>query len=170
MIQERSFKRITKSDLVRLREIAKGDLKSLFTRFPETGRRYHDRLIAIALCQGAALHYLNGKNGVKDFDVWSFFRAHKDKPFPYRRNASADFGISKFGKSPDWDHFVGRRVDLLGRSLPCSDGDIPIDVLRAHLSMGRSASARALAAKAMILIYPDDQLGTVVWPIRTGHA
>ena len=23
------------------------------------------------LCQGAALHYVNGKNGVKDFGVWS---------------------------------------------------------------------------------------------------
>ena len=25
------------------------------------------------LCQGAALHYVNGRNGVKDFDVWSIY-------------------------------------------------------------------------------------------------
>ena len=26
-----------------------------------------------ARCQGAALHYVNERNGVKDFDVWSFY-------------------------------------------------------------------------------------------------
>jgi hypothetical protein len=33
------------------------------------GRLYADRLFAVALCQGAALHYIDGKNGVKDLDV-----------------------------------------------------------------------------------------------------
>jgi hypothetical protein len=27
----------------------------------------------VPLCQGGALHYVNGSNGVKDFDVWSFY-------------------------------------------------------------------------------------------------
>jgi len=36
------------------------------------------------LCQGAALHYVNGKNGVKDFGVWSFYAQHDDWPFPPR--------------------------------------------------------------------------------------
>jgi hypothetical protein len=106
---------------------------------------------------------LDGKNGVKDFDVWSFFRAHPARPFPYRRNASADFGDPKFGRSPEWEHFIGRRVDLLGRSMIVSPHQSPADALRRYLSFSKTASARALAKKAMVLLYPRAQLGTVVW-------
>jgi hypothetical protein len=162
---DRSHERITKSDLRRLGEIAAFDRESLFTRHPRLAV-YRERLFAVALCQGAALHYLDGKNGVKDFDVWSFFRADPARTFPYRRNASADFGDPRFGKSPDWEHYVGRRVDLLGRSLPVPEDESPVEALQAYLSSGSTASARALAKKAMILIYPENQLGQVVWPVR----
>ncbi len=169
-MQGRSLQPIRKSDLRRLGEIARRDLESLFRRRPETGRLYRDQLFAIALCQGAALHYVNGKNGVKDFDVWSFFCANPRRPFPYRRNASADFGAQRFGKTPGWEQYVGRRVDLLGRSLTIEGYEPVPEVLRAYLSAGRSATARALAKKAMILIHPEDQLGCVVWPPGANHA
>ena len=161
---ERSLEPITRADLRRLGEIARRDLESLFERRPLLAR-YRDRLLAIALCQGAALHYIDKKNGVKDFDVWCFFRADPQRPFPYRRNASADFGDPKFGKSADWEHYIGRRVDLLGRSLPVPAGESPVDALRAYLSAGRTASAKALAKMAMILIYPENELGRMVWPV-----
>ena len=159
----RSMKPITKPDLRRLADIAIRDLESLFRRHSDTGRLYRHRLFAVALCQGAALHFLDGKNGIKDFDVWSFFSAHPAKPFPYRRNASADFGDPKFGKSHKWEHFIGRRVDLLGRSMKVSPHELPANALRRYLSSSKTASARALAKKAMILVYPRAQLGTVVW-------
>jgi len=161
------MKPITKTDLRRLGDIALTDLESLFRRHPEIGRLYRHRLFAIALCQGAALHFLDGKNGVKDFDIWSFFKAHPKRPFPYRRNGSADFGYPKFGRSSSWEHFVGRRVDLLGRSLKMSARESPTDTLRKYLSSSKTATARALAQKAMILIYPRPLLGTVVWPLNT---
>ena len=161
--EARSMKPITKSDLHRLANIAIQDLESLFRRHPTTGRLYRHRLFAIALCQGAALHFVDGKNGVKDFDVWSFFRAHPARPFPYRRNASADFGDPKFGKSANWGHYIGRRVDLLGRSLIVSPHESPADALRRYLSYSKTASARALAKKAMVLVCPRAQLGKVVW-------
>jgi hypothetical protein len=157
------MKPISKSDLRRLADIAIADLESLFGRSPDTGRLYRHRLFAVALCQGAALHFLDGVNGVKDFDVWSFFRSHRARPFPYRRNASADFGHPKFGKSPNWEHFIGRRVDLLGRSFTVLSHESPVNALRRYLSSSKTASARALARKAMVLVYPRAQLGTVVW-------
>jgi hypothetical protein len=162
----RSKKRITKPDLRRLRDIALRDLASFFRRHPATARRYRRRLFAVALCQGAALHYTDRKNGVKDFDMWSFFRAHPKKPFPYRRNATKDFGSPKFGKTPNWEHLVGRRVDLLGRSLKVSAHVSPVDALREYLSCPKTTSARALAEKAMILVHPRPLLGTVVWPLN----
>jgi hypothetical protein len=162
---ERSLERITKADLRRLRKIAWCDLESLFAR--KLGlRMYRNRLFAIALCQGAALHFIDKKNGVKDFDVWCFFRAHPKRPFPYRRNASADFGSSQFGRSPGWEHYIGRRVDLLGRSLPVMTAESPMEALRTYLTEGKTASARALAAKAMVLIHPTAQLGRIVWPLK----
>lgn len=63
---ERSLERITDLDLQRLSDLAQADLSDLFERRPETGRLYRDRLLCIALCQGAALHYIDGKNGIKD--------------------------------------------------------------------------------------------------------
>src|SRR5208283_3565128 len=107
-------------------KIAVVDLDSLFKRRPVL-RIYRRRLFAIALCQGAALHYIDKKNGVKDFDVWCFFRSHPKRPFPYRRNGTADFGSPKFGKSPGWEPFIGRRVDLLGRSLQVKVTESPAD-------------------------------------------
>jgi hypothetical protein len=163
-MQTRSYGQLTKADLKRLEQIAARDRADLFRRKPDLGRLYSGRLFAVALCQGAALHYLNGKNGIKDFDVWSFYRAVRERPYPYRRRGIADFGDPKFGKTDDSPQFVGRRVDLLGRSLEAADISDPISILQAYLSDGKTESARLLAQKAVILIEPDRLLGSIVWP------
>jgi hypothetical protein len=164
--RERSYERITKTDLRRLGALALADLHSLFARYPETGRLYRNRLFAVALCQGAALHYIDGKNGIKDFDVWCFFRSTRLRPFPYRRNSTADFGRPKFGKSPGWEHFAGRRVDILGRSLDVAPGADPGPVLQSYLREGRTTTAHHLAAKAVVLILPTERVGEIVWPVE----
>ena len=165
MDRSRSYEPILDDDLRRLGEIAAADRASLFERRPETGRLYSDCLIAVCLCQGAGLHRVNGSNGVKDFDVWSFFQAHAARPFPYRRNATSDFGDPKFGTTPGNEHFAGRKVDLIGRSIPVEPGWDVLTALRSYLSEGRSASARHLASKAVVLIEPEPMLGTIVWPV-----
>lgn len=70
----RSFEIITKADLRRLGQIAACDRADLFRRKPDTARLYSDRLFAVALCQGAARHFVdpNSGSGVNDLDVWSF--------------------------------------------------------------------------------------------------
>src|SRR5207249_10798301 len=60
--------------------------------------------------------------------------------------------------------YSGRRVDLLGRSLPAEPGADPADVLRRYLVARRTDSAKALAAKAVVLIYPQNRAGEIVWP------
>lgn len=160
----RSYERITREDLARLARIARCDLADLFARKP----RYSPlarRLVCIALCQGAAQHLLDGENGVKDFDVWAFFAAHPDDPpFPWRRRKVSDFGDPKFGRSPDAASFVGRRVDLLGRTIDDPAKTDPAAVLREYLSEGRTKTARRLSEKAAMLLEPTDLLGTVAWP------
>jgi hypothetical protein len=162
---ERSFETITDDDLRRLGTLAAEDRTGLFARSRRTGQMYADRLFAVALCQGAALHRLNGANGVKDFDVWSFYVEHPAGPYPARRNGTADFGDPKFGKTPDFEHFIGRRVDFLGRSYPFNPSEDVARELRRYLRRAGTDSARFLAAKAVVLIAPEARLGEVVWPV-----
>ncbi|MEA2827735.1 MAG: hypothetical protein QOG43_2174 [Actinomycetota bacterium] len=167
----RSYQRIEITDLQHLGRIAAEDRERFYRKRPE----YRDRLICVALCQGAGKHFVdmaNGfsePNGVKDLDVWSFFAAIPGERFPAdRRNVGVDFGPSKFGRqepdqvAPQFRHFVGRNVDLLMRALPVPVGADPASALRDYLSEGRTKSAQELAAKGAVLIEPA--VGTVVWP------
>jgi hypothetical protein len=157
----RSLARIDRSDLLRLARLAAEAEAGLFTRDPRGAGRYAGR----ALCQGATLHYLDGRNGVKDFDVWSFNVALGDGPFPCRWRGTADFGPSKFGRYPgDLPSYTGRRVDFLGRSLSAPSGADAVAILRNYLSAARTESAKALAAKAVILISPEHRVAECVWP------
>lgn len=160
----RSYEKITCNDLRRLARLAENDRHDLFRRRPETGRLYSNKLFAVALCQGGALHYLDGQNGVKDLDVWSFYEEDTDRPFPYRRRAEVDFGDPKFGTTDGFSNFTGRKVDLIGRSLHNVDWLNPVETLRLYLRNGRTESAKKLAEKAVILIEPAELFGTVVWP------
>jgi hypothetical protein len=159
----RSYERITRRDLERLARIAEEDLEGYFRRNP--GRRaLKRRVIAVALCQGAALHYMNGSNGVKDFDVYTFFAGRGVRPYPARVRRVADFGSARFGQSPDRPDFAGRRVDLLGRSLPERVGATARVAIRSYLRNRRSATARFLARKAVVLLRPRRHLGVILWP------
>jgi hypothetical protein len=64
----RSYLPISAADLEKLADIARHDRKDFFLRRPE----YRAKVLLVALCQGAALHYLDGRNGIKDFDVRYF--------------------------------------------------------------------------------------------------
>jgi hypothetical protein len=165
----RSLARIDGSDLLRLAALAAEAEAGLFARHPRGAGRYAGRLLCRALCQRAALHYLDGRNGVKDFDVWSFYAALAEGPFPYRWRGTADYGPSKFGRwTGDPPSYTGRRVDFLGRSLPAPVGADPAAVLRDYLSAAHTASAKALAAEAVILLTPEHSAGERVWPQQAG--
>lgn len=86
---DRSLARIEIADLRRLAALAADAEAELFRRNPDGSGRYAGRLLGRALCQGAALHYVNGRNGVKDFDVWSFYAQYDDWPFPARWRGNA---------------------------------------------------------------------------------
>lgn len=126
--------------------------------------------LCVALCQGAALHYVDGVNGINDFDVYTFYAEHRVGQFPARWLLNADFGPSRFGRNAEYDHgYEGRRIDLIGRSLKAKPNDDPIKVLRAYLQIGQTETARCLARKAVVLIDPEPLRGRVVWPRRLGE-
>jgi len=160
----RAYLRLTDGDLRRLAIIAQMDREEFFAEHPRWRRLYGDRLLCSALCQGAAAHYVDGTTGIRDFDVWSFYREHPDAPFPYRRKRVRPFGDRRFGRCLDRPAFAGRPVDLVGRSIPSVRLDDPGQAVRCYLQAGATRSARALRERPVVLLEPAPGRGQIVWP------
>ncbi len=163
---QRSLEPIIADDLLRLSELARADRKAMF-KHNEHWRAYEGQVLGVTLCQGSALHYVDGVNGVKDFDVWSSSRrrlpGHIRIPPCTGANKPADFEESRFGRTasaPAW--IKGRRVDLLARSFPVARSADPIEAIQQWLRSGNTKSARKLADKAVVMLEPA--LGQVIWP------
>lgn len=164
---ERSLATIRPQDLERLAHIALEDQAAFFHRNPDIAAVYRDWLLCIALCQGAALHYIDGRNGVKDFDVWAFYRESAARPFPRRRpRVVRDFGDPRFGRTEDAPHFRGRRVDILVKSIDGPDGVSFGETVRLYLRTSRTPTARSLAEKAVVVLHPAEGQGQILWPMH----
>jgi hypothetical protein len=118
---------------------------------------------------GATLHFVDGENGIKDIDVYTFFAEDPTLgPFPPHWRLEADFGHSELGRhSADPPRFVGRRVDLIGRSLPVPRDADPMWAVRNYLRTRRTPTASHVAAKAVVGLDPPSLRGAVIWPEAT---
>ena len=159
-----SFERITKADLRRLARIAAQERDEFFARHAEWRLLYARRMLCSALCGRSALHFCNGTAGIEEFELWSFYATHAEAPFPHYRHDFRDFGKSKFGRGAGSDIYLGRKIRLTGRSIPCRPDDDPIVVLQHYIRAGSSRSARQIRASAAVLIEPETHLGYVAWP------
>lgn len=164
-----SYEKITLRDLKQLLKLALKERKLFFKDNPNY-RPYYRSLIAVVLCQGAAKHFVDGKTGVKDFDIWFFYKPRNGK-YPIwrlgRYGHIVDSEIKKFGKNIKHPDFVGRKVDLMIRELPkkliqeC--GANPNDCIKAYLKNPRTQSARKLSEKAAVGLYPKWIFGKVLY-------
>lgn len=167
---ERSFRKISDVDLHRLATIAAADRRDFFERHQDWASLYRNRVLCTALCQGAALHYVTGVVGINDFDVYTFYSEEPRRRWYAKALRSRDFGVSKFGQTVDWPHFIGRKVDLMARSISATVTDDPVVALRRYLQESRTQSARLLAEKAVVILEPANIRGTVVWPEASSKA
>jgi hypothetical protein len=161
---ERSYAAIESRDLVRLSQLARDDLERYMARDPSRRRNFAAKKLCVALCQGAAQHFLGKPSGIKDFDIFTFFAVVEGMEFPSRRRATVDFGPSKFGRNPGDAGFGGRRVDLMGRSIVHCDGAPEIFSLQKYLRSAPTRTAWFLAQKAVVVIDPAEFRGQVIWP------
>jgi hypothetical protein len=167
----RSFLPIEKADLLRLAEIARKDQKQFFEENPKWKKAYGNRYLCTALCQGAAMHFLDCKNGKKDkrgindFDVYTFYQNNPMKRWYSKRIKAYDFGNPKFGLSLHKSKsYIGRRVDCMGRGISVYKGESMLSALKNYLEHSKTRTARELAEKAVVLLYPE--CGKIVWPIQ----
>lgn len=157
---------ITDEHLLRLAQLALPVFEGLFDRRPDTSGRYRGRLLLLALCQGAAQHRVDGHHGVKDLDVWGFFRSHPDGRFPVRWRRTCDFGPSALGYHPDDTGYAGRRVDVLGRSIEVEAGEDEAGAVRRYFAGARTQTAWRLSQRPVIALHPTSLFGLQVWPVR----
>jgi len=160
---KRSLEKITENNLAKILRLAKLDIDSFFKRNPKYIQSYKGKEVLVALGQGAALHYINKKNGVKDFDVW-FFYPRFERQLPYRRRGIVDYGKSKFGVHPNDKGFKGRRIDVLMRSDSYFNSGPPEKCLINYFESRATITAKMLSQKAMIGLWPKGLFGKVLWP------
>lgn len=167
---ERSFRRIDADDLARLASVATTAIDDL-CQPPNKSSIYRGHLAVLCLCQGAALHHqqtqrgdpVEDQRGIHDFDVWGFFRPHAEMAFPWRWRGEVDFGQSHFGRRPEDGHLVGRKVDILGRSIPFQEGERAPDAVIRWVR-GGGASPKAIRQRPIYVISPGDDFGSMIWP------
>ena len=162
---ERSPEALTKEAL---KELYEGSVRRLHDYFINgEGTKWKElydiqKPLAVALCQGGAMHYHDGVNGIKDFDVW-FFYPFNQKHLPYRTIWNWDYKNPKFGRHPEIPGYEGRKVDVIVRSIKnYVEGD-PVNTIYHFLQHENTSSSRELAKKAVVLLSPESLLGKVVW-------
>ncbi len=155
MAADRLYRLLAKEDLDFLLVMGLQEHERFFHRNPRLRDAYHDNLIAICLCQGAALHYLDPRVGVKDFDVWHFYAENERVPFPYRAHCRVE------------DGYLGKPVDFLKRAIPWRIVDLnrgnPNEIVRTYLLERNSGTKRRLLQKAVLGLFPERIFGAVLW-------
>jgi len=159
----------------------------------DSGRlEYRDRLLAVVLAQGAALHLIDRRHGVKISTSGASTRTIPGQPFrANRRETHADFGASELGRQlydfsaagtvernrrMRWDSYTGRRVDFFVRVLPLPPGAKMRRIVAAvqdWLAAGAAAktdskpSAWFLAQRPVGVVDPERHRRRVIW---RGHS
>ena len=152
---KRLFEPISKLDFKKLQRLALKEHEAFFKRNPRLRKAYHSSLIGIALCQGAASHYLNSNVGIKDFDIWHFYVENRSINFPYRAHKSIENGYK--GKPID---FLKRAIN---RDLRNFYSNEPDKCIIEYLLQRNTKTKRFLLKKAVVGLFPDKIFGKVIW-------
>ena len=148
---------VGRRELQSLAALAKSEEDRFFKDNSHLVRPYGGRLIAVALCQGAALHYLGRGRGVKDFDVHFFYSQNPRKPRLSRTVKRIFATVGSFKNFPV--DFV--RTVVPSHSIP--NGGTTVQKLQSFLHRKPTDNASHLAQKAVIGLMPRRLFGKVVW-------
>ena len=169
----RSYEEITKDDLRKLLKITNDDYNDFLKRHPKYRQL---KKLAVCLCQGAALHYVDGKNGIRDFDTYIFFDKNSPIKYPPRRKGYKDFGVSKHGRTyfrpehtkPKHEKTKGRSIDIMGRQIDVVEGDYKKSICK-WLEEAKSDTPWCLAQKAVVVLEPEEDFAEVIWPKKKAN-
>jgi hypothetical protein len=153
-------RRVGKAELRSLVALAKAEEYAFFQRNPHLVRLYRGRLLAVALCQGAALQYLGCSYGINDFDVHYFYAQHPAKPRLSRAVKRIRATVGTFDNVPvDFIRTVVPAIKTAGRRSAA-------ERINAFLRDRPTSNARHLAGKAVVGLLPNHLFGRVLWGAR----
>jgi hypothetical protein len=168
MLNERDKRTYQKMGNPDLKEMKEYGLKELNRFLHDIGdpkgkyKVYKNKLVAICLCQGAAKHILDGKSGIKDIDIWLFFRDDVNVKIPDIKNM-------RYTKWGSFTRIGKKRMDFMKKGI--RDNIInkakskkPDDILYSYLRNSKTLTSKELAQKAVIGLYPEKIFGKVIWP------
>ena len=143
-------------ELRALSDLARAEERDFFRRNNHLVGVYRNRLIATALCQGAALQYLGRGYGVNEFDIHYFYSQNPRKPRLSRAVKRVWTRVGRF------EHVA---VDFIRTVVPSRTlGSEPVGTIRAFLRDRATPNARHMAMKAVIGISPTKLFRVVIWP------
>jgi hypothetical protein len=155
---------VGRDELRALAALAREEEHDFFERNAHLIRPYRRRLVAAALCQGAALQHLGIGYGVNDFDIHYFYAQNPTKPRLTRARMRQIRDVGSF-------HQIA--VDFLRTVIPIRvvrpRRSSTIRVIQAFLDQRPTDNARHLARKAVIGLIPADLFGVVIWPADRRH-
>jgi len=163
MNMERSYEPLEEHDLEELKKLALKEHEDFFIRNPHLKSAYYNSLIGICLCQGAALHLLKRKVGIKDFDIWHFYEKHDSTSFPNRAHKRIENGY----KSKPIDFLKRAILKDICNSYPNN----PEQIIMKYLCKENTNTKVHLLKKAIVGLYPDEIFNKVlhngkhdIWP------
>lgn len=149
------------AELRSLLKLAHAEERAFFNRNPHLARPYQRPLLAVALCQGAALQYIGRGHGVNDFDVHFFYAQN-----PAKRRLSravkriSDVTVGAFKKTP---------VDFIRTVVPITQADRKqsfMERIEAFLRERPTTNAMELSKQAVVGLSPKTIFGKVLWPLE----
>jgi hypothetical protein len=173
-VAERSRAKLADRDLERLLEFERVERDRLYRTSP-IWAAHRDQLLCICLGQGSGRHLIDGRTGIKDFDVWTFFARRDDLDArqvasAFRSGRHRDWGPSRFGTRTDsefkrrFPQFKGRNVDLFATAIASNPGQDPATAVQTWLRDAKGRKAKLLAEKAFVMLEPRRL--EIVWPLK----
>lgn len=151
---------VTQHELEALARIAVAEEEAFFARNRHLVEPYRRRLLAIALCQGAAMQYIGRGYGINDFDIHFFYAQNPSKPRLSRAVGRVVVSVGDFPNVP-----VDFIRTVVSGSEPTSDVASVVRQLRVFLSEAHTANATHLAEKAVVGLSPSPLFGATIWPV-----
>ena len=165
---EKSFEPITEQDLKELVKLTLIEHETFFKRKPEYESFYKNTLLAIVLGQGASSHYRDGKYGIKDFDIYIFYKEHPEKRMWIRRVKKIKSNLEKFG-NPNVDFM---RKAIKTKYIDGNEDNIEKIILR-FLSESKTQTAKFLTIwvkkeknrtrNIIVGLYPESIFKKILW-------
>ena len=102
--------------------------------------------------------------GVRDIDVWLFFRPHPRVRIPDRGNCRKHT-LGSLGRLGERDLDFMKKV-VSPTTIASAKSSRPGDVVRSYLENENTQTSHCLAAASVIGLYPNSLLGRLIWKVE----